>query len=627
MTTQSPTDNKRHPSRGQLAQFVNGLLPDDRQSLVEEHVLYCQHCLQRMEVLENDTLSDQIRQSATEYEQLKRPVAQSAIIPQELADHPRYQILEKIGSGGMGDVYRAIHRSMSRPVAIKVLKRHLFENDRAVARFHNEIKVAAQLNHPNIVLSYDAEVTSGMNILVMELVNGRKLSDIVSEKQVLSVSQACRYAIQIACGLAHADSLGTTHRDIKPQNVLITNDGTVKIADFGLAKFAMDKVDEDSRSLTAEGETFGTPDYVAPEQIRNTAAADRRSDIYSLGCTIYFMLTGRPPFVEASVGEKLACHLEKTPPSLASLRPELPADLIGIIERMMHKSPQHRLQTCADVIDDLSKFVNPLTESETEFEAASWDTAIISSGNNLVRSENHQPHRGSRRRIFFFVGLGAALVGLSAVVVSWMPPFRTPTDDTKKIAVVIPANHAWHPEINEVFLYFARQPNVELEWVAEIKKEIDFNNHHHSRTVQPRRLRITRTLDDLTADELDAILFTGGWQQGDISSTAYAFDPALNRQAAALVVQMTSQKKPVAAVGSGITVLAKSGILHGKRAADCQFLRSQDRRDSGAIWAPLQHKPQGDFVRDDWVLTASYSDQLRQLCRELEQILAGSSAR
>ena len=227
-----------------------------------------------------------------------------------------------------------------------------------VERFRREMRAVARLSHPNLVQAYDAEQAGELHFLVMEFVEGVSLAALVETATGRCRStQACDYVRQAALGLAHAFAQGLVHRDVKPQNLMVTPQGQVKVLDFGLASIAAECGGEGG--LTEFGQGMGTPDYMAPEQIRDARSVDTRADIYSLGCTLYFLLTGRPPFPEGNSAQKMAAHLEKQPTPLQQLRPELPAALVQVIERMMAKEPGQRYQTPADVVAALKPFCRP----------------------------------------------------------------------------------------------------------------------------------------------------------------------------------------------------------------------------------------------------------------------------
>jgi serine/threonine protein kinase/tetratricopeptide (TPR) repeat protein len=275
-------------------------------------------------------------------------------LPSELANHPRFQILRQLGQGGMGVVYQAQHRLMDRMVAIKIIRSSVLDNPEALARFHGEVKAAAKLQHPNIVAAYDAEQAGSLWMLVMEYVEGLNLARVLEKKGPLSVHRSCQYIHQAALGLQHAFEQGMVHRDIKPQNLMLTPKRQVKILDFGLARLASER--QRGGGLTQDGAFMGTPEFVAPEQATDARTADIRADIYSLGCTLYCLLTGQTPFVEDTAVKYVLAHIEKPAPSLTEKRADVPQALAGIVARMLAKNPADRFQTPAHVAQALSQF-------------------------------------------------------------------------------------------------------------------------------------------------------------------------------------------------------------------------------------------------------------------------------
>jgi serine/threonine protein kinase len=262
-----------------------------------------------------------------------------------------YVLLEPIGEGGMGQVFRARQKVLQRECALKIIRKDRLQSDEAVERFLREARVAARLKHPNIVAIYDAGVVNGVHYLAMELLQGITLAQRVREYGPLAVGQACLYVGQAAAGLQHAYEQGLVHRDIKPQNLFLENSSDeVMILDLGLARVRELSQQEETVSgeLTKEGAVMGTPDYMAPEQALDTRTADHRADIYSLGCTLYFLLTGRPPFPGGSLTEKLLAHQYKEPPAPDQLCTGAPRGLAQVLRKAMAKQPQDRYQTPAE---------------------------------------------------------------------------------------------------------------------------------------------------------------------------------------------------------------------------------------------------------------------------------------
>src|SRR4051794_21208686 len=272
------------------------------------------------------------------------PAAPPPDVPADLRDHPRYRVLGLLGVGGMGAVYKAEHLKMGRPVALKTISPALTDRPGAVERFDREVRAAAALSHPNIVAAYDADQAGRLHFLIMEYVEGESLDRVVATRGPLPVAEACDAVRQAALGLQHAHDRGMVHRDVKPQNLMRTPDGRVKVLDFGLARFAGDAA---AAGRTETGCVMGTPDYMAPEQALSTRRADGRADLYSLGCTLYFLLTGRPPFPGESITEKLLHHQQTQPRPVETLRPDVPPGLAAVVRTMMAKRPDDRFLTPA----------------------------------------------------------------------------------------------------------------------------------------------------------------------------------------------------------------------------------------------------------------------------------------
>ncbi len=267
-----------------------------------------------------------------------------------------YLILDQLGTGGMGQVYLAEHVNMRRLVALKVLP--VLSADDAVARerFFREARAAASLDHPNIIRVFDLCQEGRLFYLVMEYVEGVNLQTVVARYGPLDVGAACHYARQVAFGLQHAHELGFVHRDIKPANLLVDRVGVVKILDLGLVRSEADAAAGLTKQLDNKS-ILGTADYVAPEQAVDSSKVDIRADIYSLGATLYYLLTGRPLFPEGRTAQKLVWQQIKDPVAVDRLRPEVPVGLVAVVHRMLQKRREDRFQTPIEVFDALSDFV------------------------------------------------------------------------------------------------------------------------------------------------------------------------------------------------------------------------------------------------------------------------------
>lgn len=267
----------------------------------------------------------------------------------------KYKLLDHLGTGGMSAVYLAEHVHMQRRVAIKVLPQSKVHDSSYLARFYREARAAAALDHPHVVRAYDVDHQNDTHYLVMEYVEGRDLHRLVKREGVLGYEQAADYIRQAADGLAHAHRMGLIHRDIKPANLLIDSRGMVKVLDLGLARFTDEK--QSSLTLAHDENVLGTADYLAPEQAVNSHTVDSRVDIYSLGCTLFFALTGHAPFPDGTLTERLMKHQTAEPPSITLDRPDAPAELIAICARMMAKSPDARFQTASEVSQALGAWL------------------------------------------------------------------------------------------------------------------------------------------------------------------------------------------------------------------------------------------------------------------------------
>jgi hypothetical protein len=290
------------------------------------------------------------------------PQVAPAVLP-ELRDHPQYEVVRELGRGGMGVVYLARNKIMDRPEVLKVINKQFLGQAGAAERFLREIRAAAKLSHPNIVTAFSALQVGELFAFAMEYVEGETLAQVVQARGRLPVVNACYYAQQVAQALQHACDKGMVHRDIKPHNLILSRHGkkhVVKVLDFGLAKATRER--EADAGLTGTGMMLGTPDYLAPEQALDAASADIRADIYSLGCTLYFLLSGGPPFQGRSQFELLQAHQSLSPTPLNRVREDVPAELAAVVTKMMAKDPAKRYQRPAEVAQALAPFVKAVTK-------------------------------------------------------------------------------------------------------------------------------------------------------------------------------------------------------------------------------------------------------------------------
>jgi WD40 repeat protein len=380
-----------HPSAEELAAFTLGTLDGEAHAPIEVHVASCACCQERAATAPGDPFVELLRRvhggtgpgTATVAEtaaevQTPAPSARAAqtvtlapaIAPSapvesvrpevpdallaNLAHHERYRVVRLLGEGGMGSVYEAEHLVMQRAVALKVINPAYTACPAALERFRREARAAARLAHPNIVTTYDAEDAGATHFLVMEYAEGVSLGRLVKERGPLPVAEACGYIRQAALGLQHAHERGMVHRDVKPDNLIRCADGTVKVLDFGLASLTA----EGSGGLTEANVVMGTPDYMAPEQAEDLRSADIRADVYSLGCTLYYLLTASVPYPAATPMLKILAHREQQPPPIRQARPAVPPELAAVVARMLAKKPAVRYQTPGEVASALQPFVH-----------------------------------------------------------------------------------------------------------------------------------------------------------------------------------------------------------------------------------------------------------------------------
>jgi len=368
----------------------------------------------------------------------------------------RYVVLERLGEGGAGQVFKAWDQTMARVVALKTIRQELLAEPEIIQRFYREMEVVGRLMHPNIVHAYDAGPVGELQVLVMEYVDGTDLAQLVRTSGPLPVGTALEYTRQAALGLQYAYEQGLVHRDIKPANLLVRTaesapqSAVVKILDLGLARFQRRTEGELTNILTPQGAALiGTPDYLAPEQAIDFHQADIRADIYSLGCTLYYLLAGRPPFPGGTLGEKLAKQIHAQPVPVEQLRDDIPPGLGPVLQWMLAKRPEQRFQTPGEVVTAISALVStgdaglpPLQSAEPISDPSYSRTAVVST-DGLPASlgpgvaPRNRSSRGRLLRIGSLFLLAAVSVALTLVALlhesssslpptSPMPPLPAP---------------------------------------------------------------------------------------------------------------------------------------------------------------------------------------------------------
>jgi serine/threonine protein kinase len=433
-----------HTNPQQLEQLLVGELSAAETERLQEHLSSCEDCQQTLSGVESqyNTVIVQLRERPPQDHYTVEPACQEMIsraaqyhvsslaettglrrpdaAPREMLRD--YRLLKPLGSGGMGAVYQALHTKLNRVVAIKLLPPDKLTAT-AVARFEREMQIIGQLEHPMIVRATDAGVDDGIPFLVMELIEGIDLERLVRDRGPLSVSAACVIVQQAALGLQHAFERNVIHRDLKPSNLMLGRaphgGWQVKILDLGLALF--EKPLFSAEELTSDGQLMGTVDFMAPEQGENTHAVDIRADIYSLGATLFKLLTGRPPLADGSrttTLKKLAALASIDPPDVRTWRPDVPAELALLIQRMLSKAPEHRPARPVELADLLEPFATGTDLSAVGQDASGLpQLGFVRLQTPVSSASKSGPSKSTRRWLGIAIGAASTAAVLLAVLV------------------------------------------------------------------------------------------------------------------------------------------------------------------------------------------------------------------
>jgi len=417
MMTATPTEC---PPPTRLRAYASGRLPETQSDSIFEHLRECESCASALETVDDgeDSLIAELRQPDPLASFADEPGCQTAVakalgVLANTAELPRqigeYEVTRPLGRGGMGSVYLARHNKLGRQVALKVLATHRLSDPRMGKRFEAEMRAVGQLSHPNIVTAHDAREIEGTAVLVTEFIDGLDLGQLVQSSGPLRIADACQIIRQVAVALAYTDSQGFVHRDVKPSNIMLSRSGEVKLLDLGLARFEVGDPDHPEIAgpeLTGTGQTMGTADYIAPEQVTDSRSVDIRADIYSLGCTLMKLLTGHAPFADEdheTPFAKMTAHVSTPAPRLKQCLPNAPKELGSLIDSMLQKDPTRRPQSPMEIAERLEPFTagNDLERlGQTKYVPLPV----------AARSTQTQPTRN--RRVPIWVALAAGLVGL-----------------------------------------------------------------------------------------------------------------------------------------------------------------------------------------------------------------------
>lgn len=577
----------QHPDLPTLQAFALGKLSGNELEQVGEHVSHCDSCSEFLDRGFSDTLVQNLKganpaSTRNDASPLPAPIVAKPSfeeMQQRFSGNSRYELVRELGAGGMGAVYLANHSVMGRQVAIKVIRHDLVVDEEAVARFHQEVRAAAKLSHRNIVTAHDADEIEGNHFLVTEFVDGETLAQTVARRGPLSVMRSCNYILQAARGLAHAHDQGMIHRDIKPHNLMKTNRGVVKILDFGLAR--LNGPGQSRSELTTSGIVMGTADYIAPEQARDARTVDGRSDLYSLGCTLFFLLAGRPPYDCEGYVETIVAHCTETFPDISELRNDVPPEIVEVISRLTARDPEQRYASAKELVEGLLPFAKPEVErDQTTRESATQlrrEKSSAIAGESVAGKPNAVNLNGKNSRLtnrnrLLFVGAAVLLLGgIVATIALFTQSDRNGATDGKqasgsqgvasemipRILIVISPDRFWFSDFDP-FEKAAAQDRIELIVASSRTGDAQFNpidniSGKHVVTVEKD---IQQLLDDRVVSRIDAVVFIGDSIEEFIATDATG---AAVRQMLKLA---NDSGRWIGGLGKGINIPAAHGYLN-----------------------------------------------------------------